>query len=151
MKKNPFQEYQRTQVTTAGREKVLLMLYEGCIRFMKLAKTRMQEKKTAEKGRYISRSIDILSELMNTLDHKVGGQLSHDLESLYMFMIDKLIDANIHNRPEDLDVVIDLMSNLYVAWSDVISNPRPDGVPSPELQPELYAQWLAAQDSVKAR
>ncbi len=151
MKKNPFKEYQKTQVTTAGKDKVLLMLYEGCIRFMKLAKTKMVEKKTAEKGKYISRSIDIISELMNTLDHKVGGQLSNDLESLYMFMIDKLIDANIHNRPEDLDVVIDLMSNLYVAWSDVITNPRPDGVPSPDLQPELYAQWAGAQQGQKAR
>jgi flagellar protein FliS len=151
MKKNPFQEYQKTQVTTAGKPKVLLMLYEGCIRFMKLAKARMEEGKIAEKGRYISKAIDIVSELMNTLDHKVGGQLSQDLESLYMFMIDKLIDANIHNRPEDLEVVIDLMSNLYVAWSDVINNPRPDGVPSPELQPELYAQWLAQQPGMKAR
>jgi flagellar protein FliS len=145
MKKKPFQEYQRTQVTTAGKEKVLLMLYEGCIRFMKLARARMLEKKIAEKGKYISRSIDIISELMNTLDHKTGGQLSNDLESLYLFMIDKLIDANIRNNPEDIDVVIDLMSNLYVAWNDVVNNPRPDGVPSPELQPELYQQWAASQ------
>ena len=151
MKKKPFQEYQKTQVTTAGKDKVLLMLYEGCIRFMKLAKVRMQEKNIAEKGRYVSRSIDIISELMNTLDHKVGGQLSRDLENLYMFMIDKLIDANIHNKPEDIDLVVDLMSNLYVAWADVINNPRPDGVPSPELQPELYAQWIAANDAAKVR
>lgn len=147
MKKNPFHEYQKTQVTTAGKEKVLLMLYEGCIRFMKLAKVRMAEKKIGEKGKYISKSIDIISELMNTLDHKVGGQLSVDLENLYMFMIDKLIDANIQNKPENIDTVIDLMSNLYVAWADVINNPRPDGVPSPELQPELYAQWQAAQSA----
>lgn len=145
MKKNPFKAYQKTQVTTARKEQVLLMLYEGCIRYMKHAKQKMIEKKIAEKGKFISKSIDILSELMNTLDHKAGGQLSGDLENLYMFMIDRLIEANLRNRPEDIDIVIDLMSNLYVAWDDVINNPRPDGVPSPNLQPELYQQWLEAQ------
>lgn len=145
MKQNPFKAYQKTQVTTARKEQVLLMLYEGCIRYMKLAKQNMLEKKIAEKGKFISKSIDILSELMNTLDHKAGGQLSGDLESLYMFMIDRLIEANLHNRPKDIETVIDLMSNLYVAWDDVINNPRPDGVPSPHLQPELYQQWLEAQ------
>jgi flagellar protein FliS len=145
MNKNPFKAYQKTQVTTARKDQVLLMLYEGCIRYMKHAKQKMIEKKIAEKGKFISKSIDILSELMNTLDHKAGGQLSGDLESLYMFMIDRLIEANLHNRPEDIDIVIDLMSNLYVAWDDVINNPRPDGVPSPNLQPELYEQWLESQ------
>ncbi len=147
MRKNPFKAYQKTQVTTARKEKILLMLYEGCIRYMKLARQKMAENKVAEKGKFISKSIDIISELMNTLDHKSGGQLSTDLESLYMFMIDRLIEANVHNKAEDLDIVIDLMSNLYVAWEDVISNPRDDGVPSPELQPELYAQWKASQGS----
>jgi flagellar protein FliS len=140
---NPYKHYQKTQVTTASREKILLMLYEGAIRFTKQARVAMTEKKIADKGKYISKATAILSELMATLDFKVGGQLAHDLENLYIFMIDKLIEANIQNKVEPLDDVERLLGTLYSAWKDVIENPRPDGCPSPTLQPEEYKAYVA--------
>lgn len=139
---NPYNNYQKTQVITASREKILLMLYEGAIRFTKQAKKAMSEQKIAEKGKFISKATAIISELMATLDFKVGGQLAADLENLYVFMIDKLIEGNIKNDPECLEVVEKLLRTLYTAWKDVIENPRPDGVPSPSLQPEEYQRWL---------
>lgn len=142
--KNAFKQYQKTQVTTASPEKILLLLYEGAIRFVKIAQVRMQEKNIAEKGKYISKTMAIVSELMNTLDHKVGGQLAADLENLYMFMIDKLIEANIKNEPEHLEVVEKLLTTLYGAWQDVVNNPRADGVPSAEHQPDLHAMMQQA-------
>ncbi len=137
-----FKAYQATHVTTAKPEKILLLLYEGCIRFIRTAKLRMSEKKIAEKGKNISKALAILSELINTLDHEAGGQLSADLESLYMYMMDSLIEANIYNKIENLDKVDKLLNTLYEAWADVIENPRPDGVPSPKLQPELYKMYM---------
>jgi flagellar protein FliS len=147
MSSNPYKKYQKTQITTASREQVLLMLYEGAIKFTKQARTAMQQKKIAEKGSYISKSTAILSELMATLDFKVGGQLAVDLENLYVFMIDKLIEANITNDPKNLDHVESILVTLYQAWKDVIENPRADGVPSPRLQPEEYKQYIAEQQS----
>ncbi len=138
---NPYKQYQKTQVVTASREKILLMLYEGAIRFTKQARIAMVDKKIAEKGKAISRATAILSELMATLDFKVGGQLAQDLENLYIFMIDKLIEGNVHNKPECLDDVERLLNTLYSAWKDVVENPRPDGVPSPTLQPEEYKKY----------
>ena len=145
MSQNPYRQYQKTQVTTASREKILLMLYEGAIRFVKQARSAMQERNIAEKGKAISKATAILSELMATLDFKVGGQLAVDLENLYIFMIDKLIEANIQNKSENLDHVEKLLMTLYVAWKDVVENPRPDGVPSPTLQPDLYANYVVEQ------
>ena len=58
---NPYSQYQKTQVTTASREKVLLMLYEGAIRFTKHAHSAMKQGKIAEKGKYISKATAILS------------------------------------------------------------------------------------------
>ncbi len=141
---NPYKAYQKTHVTTASREKVLLMLYEGAIRFVKHAEVAMLEKKIAEKGKYISKATAILSELMATLDFKLGGQLAVDLENLYVFMIDKLIEGNINNDVECLRAVETLLRTLYTAWQDVVENPRPDGVPSPKLQPDEYKKWLQA-------
>lgn len=145
MYNNPHRAYQKTQITTAAPEKILLLLYEGAIRFLKIANARMREKNIAEKGKYISKTIAIVSELMNTLDHKVGGQLAADLENLYMFMIDKLIEANINNTVENLEHVEKLLTTLYGAWQDVVNNPRADGVPSPNLQPELDAMYKQSQ------
>jgi flagellar protein FliS len=139
---NPYKTYQKTQVTTASREKILLMLYEGAIRFVKHAQVAMQDKKIADKGRYLSKATAILSELMATLDFKTGGQLAVDLESLYIFMIDKLIEGNINNDLECLKNVEGILRTLHAGWQDVIENPRPDGVPSPKLQPEEYKAWL---------
>lgn len=153
MAMNPYRQYQKTQVTTASREKILLMLYEGAVRFTKQAQVAMQEKKIADKGKYISKATAILSELMATLDFKAGGQLAIDLENLYVFMIDKLIEGNIHNTIEPLQVVEKLLMTLYSAWKDVIENPRPDGVPSSKLQPEEFKKYMsehpeAAQEKV---
>ena len=117
------------------------MLYEGAIRFTKQARVAMNEKKVAEKGKAISKATAILSELMATLDFKIGGQLAQDLENLYIFMIDKLIEANVHNKVECLDDVERLLNTLYTAWKDVIENPRADGVPSPSLQPEEFKKY----------
>jgi flagellar secretion chaperone FliS len=138
---NPYKQYQRTQVVTASREKILLMLYEGAIRFTKQARVAMHDKKIADKGKAISKATAILSELMATLDFKIGGQLAQDLENLYIFMIDKLIEANVHNKIECLDDVEKLLNTLYTAWKDVIENPRPDGVPSPLLQPDEFKKY----------
>lgn len=142
MTNNPYAKYQKTQVTTASREKILLMLYEGAIRFVKHAAAAMRDKKIAEKGKYISKSTAILSELMATLDFQAGGQLAVDLENLYVFMIDKLIEGNISNNVECLVVVEDLLKTLYAAWKDVVDNPRPDGVPSARMQPEEYMKFM---------
>ena len=138
---NPYSKYQKTQVTTASQEKILLMLYEGCIKFIKQAQVAMKDGKVAEKGKTISKATAIISELMATLDFKVGGQLAVDLENLYVFMIDKLIEGNIKNDVGCLQQVEKLMMTLYTAWKDVIENPRADGIPSPKLQPEEYKDW----------
>ena len=84
---------------------------------------------------------------MATLDFKVGGQLASDLENLYVFMIDKLIEGNINNDPKSIKVVEDLLKTLYTAWKDVIENPRPDGVPSPKLQPQEYQEFVDTHGS----
>ncbi len=144
---NPYRQYQKTAVITASREKILLLLYEGAIRFIKQATVAMREKRIADKGRYISRATAIISELMATLDFKAGGELAADLENLYIFMIDKLIEGNIENNVECLQHVERLMNTLYEAWKDVVENPRPDGVASSRPQVEAQQQNMQSHTS----
>ena len=60
--------------------------------------------------------------------------------------MDKIIEANINNNVSELEVAEKLLLTLYEAWGDVVNNPRPDGVPSEKLQPELYAMYLNSKN-----
>ena len=130
----PYEQYQKTAVSTASKEKVLLLLYEGAINFVKQAQVAMKEKNIARKGICISKATAIISELMATLNFDVGGKLALDLENLYIFMIDQLIEANMKNKEEPLEVVRDLLVTLYDGWKDVINNLQEKSVADSNLQ-----------------
>ncbi|HRK07041.1 MAG TPA: flagellar export chaperone FliS [Pseudobdellovibrionaceae bacterium] len=114
--KNAYQKYKTTQVQSASREKLLLMMYEGAIKFTKLAIQAAEEKRIADRGQYIGRAYDIVMELNNTLDHKVGGEISRNLEQLYMFMTEQFTKANVSGDPEPLRQTLKLLETLYDGW-----------------------------------
>lgn len=120
--KNAYQKYKTTSIQSASREKLLLMMYEGAIKFTKLAIQAIEEKKIADRGMNIGRAYDVIMELNNTLDHKVGGEISKNLEQLYMFMTDQLTKANISGQPEPLRDVLKLLETLYDGWSQAVEN-----------------------------
>jgi flagellar protein FliS len=130
------QKYKSTAVQTASREQLLLMMYAGAIKFIKLAKNAIAEGDIAAKGVNIGRAHDIVSELNNTLDHSVGGQISSNLEQLYMFMIDQLFLANLNNDPEPLDVVQNLLQTLCDGWREAIKQLKVSKKPGEEPQAE---------------
>lgn len=114
--KNAYQKYKQTSVQSASREKILLMLYEGAIKFTKLGIKACEEKKIADRGYNIGRAYDIIMELNNTLDHKVGGEIAKNLEQLYMFVMEKYTKANISGDPTHLRDALKILENLYQGW-----------------------------------
>lgn len=120
MNKNAYQKYKTTSVQSASREKILLMLYEGAIKFTKLAIRAIEEKKIADRGVNIGRAFDIIMELNNTLDHKIGGTVAVQLEQLYMFMMEQYTKANISGDPEPLKTNLKLLQTLYDGWVQAV-------------------------------
>lgn len=118
--KNPYQKYKETSVQSASREKLLLMLYEGAIRFNKKAIAACQVNDLAERGINIGRTYDIVMELNNTLNHEVGGEVSRNLEQLYMFMTDQLTKANITGQVSHLEAVGRILETLHSGWVEAI-------------------------------
>jgi flagellar protein FliS len=118
--KNAFQKYKNTAVTSASREKILLMLYEGAIKFVKRAVKACDEKNIAERGLNIGRACDIIMELNNTLDHKVGGEISKNLEQLYTFITDQLTKANISGDSKFLFDALKILETLNEGWVQAI-------------------------------
>lgn len=118
--KNAYQKYKTTSIQSASREKLLLMMYEGAIKFTKLAIQAAEEKKIADRGMNIGRAYDIVMELNNTLDHKVGGDISKNLEQLYMYMTELFTKANLTGDPAPLREVLKLLETLYQGWAQAV-------------------------------
>lgn len=114
--KNAYQKYKNTSIQSASREKLLLMLYEGAIKFLKLGIAAAEQKKIAERGTNIGRCYDIILELNNTLDHKVAPDIAKNLEQLYMFITDKLTQGNISGDPKHLRDALKVLETLYEGW-----------------------------------
>jgi flagellar protein FliS len=118
--KNAYQKYKTTSVQSASREKIMLMLYEGAIRFTKLAIQAGEEKKIADRGTNIGRAYDIVLELNNTLDHRVGGEISKNLEQLYMFITDQYQKGNVTGDTKYLRDALKILETLYEGWTKAV-------------------------------
>lgn len=105
------------------------MLYEGAIKFTKLAIKACEEKKIADRGYNIGRAYDIIMELNNTLDHKVGGEIAMNLEQLYMYIMEEFTKANISGKVEHLNNALKIMENLYKGWLGAIDKLKNENEP----------------------
>ena len=109
-------QYKQAAVTTASRGQVLIMLYEAAVRHCKNAAAAIEKKDTAQKGVSIGKVHDIINELLNSLDHSIGGEITKNLESLYNFMITELLQANIHSSVEKVQKVQKNLETLLEGW-----------------------------------
>ncbi len=112
--------YKQTSVTSASREKLLLMLYEACIRFLKQALMAIDKKDIAGRGMNIGRAFDIVNELNNTLNHEVGTEIAKSLEQLYMFVSEQLTKSNATGQRKPLEDALKIMETLYSGWVEAI-------------------------------
>ncbi len=99
--------------TIEKKEDILLMLYEGALSAVRIAKIGITEKNPRLKGENISRVLAILTELHCALDLEKGGDLAKNLAALYPYMIKRLTHANIKNDPEALEEVDRLLGELH--------------------------------------
>ena len=117
---NGYGKYRKTAVESASREKLLLMLYEGAIKFVKRAIIACEKKDVPTRCENIGKAYDIILELMNTLDFKIGGEVAVNLEQLYMFMTDELTRANITGNELHLKNVLKILETLYDGWKEAV-------------------------------
>lgn len=116
---NPYQQYQESQLETASQGKLLLMLYDGAIRFLTQAQQAMEEKKWQDAHQFILRAEDIITELMATLKMD-AGEVAQNLYRLYEYFNWRLIQANIKRSPEMLVEVQNRLRELREAWVEAI-------------------------------
>jgi len=113
-------QYQQNHIATASPEQILIMLYDGALRFLGQAASGIEAGDRELRTRYINKSIAILSELSATLDHEIGGDISANLAALYDYMIRELMSANANNDIQPLRVVEKMLAELRETWMQAI-------------------------------
>lgn len=111
--------YRETTVATQNKGRLVVMLYEGAIRFLKQAIRDMEAKDYMGKGRNIQKALDIIYELNTVLNMEAGGEVAGNLRSLYNFMTRHLTQANIKCDPQMVREVITILEELNQGWRAV--------------------------------
>ncbi len=115
-----------TQVgaATADPHKLIIMLYDGVLERIAIAKGALQRGEIAQKGQQIGEAITILDGLRVSLDRESGGELAQTLEDLYLYMQQRLLEANLNNKFHILDEVYKLVESIKTAWMSIPEDQR---------------------------
>jgi len=117
--KAAYQAYQKNKYETASPHKLILMLYEGALQYADKACKAIESGDVAEANRLIQKVQDILSELLACLNLEQGGEIAKNLRSLYMYMMDLLIRANIRKDAGSLREMIGLLQPIKESWEQI--------------------------------
>ena len=117
----PVSVYQDTSVTTQSKGRLIVILYDGAIKFMKLAIKELEAGNYEAKGRYINKAVDIINELNTVLDVEAGGEIAANLRKLYCFMTNQLSQANVKRDTQMIREVVALMEELNQGWKAITS------------------------------
>lgn len=137
---NPYTQnaaYRKTQIETASPEALILMLYDGALRFIGQAEIAFEEKNLEQTSNLLLRIQAIFAELMTALDKDKGGEIAVNLERLYVFFLEKLGEANIKKDPAPMLEIKPLIQNLRNTWEQAMqkhqSSPQLNNPPRPRL------------------
>lgn len=120
---DPYQRYRQTRVETAGPLKLIIMMYEGALRFINLAKKAIEERDFMSANASLQRAQAIIDELNFSLNME-AGEIAVNLRQLYDFINSKLIEANIKKDAGILDQVSVLLNDLKSAWVELQNSKR---------------------------
>lgn len=119
MMTNPYLTYQQNAVMTASPQELTLMLYNGCLKFLKLAKIAMEENKFEEKNTNILKAQAIIQELQLTLNRDYD--ISQSMTQLYDYMYQRLIEANLNNDPDMIAEVAGYVATFRDTWKQAMA------------------------------
>ena len=137
MNRNAYLQYSQVQIKTANKGKLIILLYQGAIRFMKKALIQLEQKDMEGKGKSLIRAQDIILELLYALDQDMlakGNELALNLQRLYLYCYRRLVRANVDMDPGAIREVAELMSGLLEAWEKVAG---PQAEPETEVEEQL--------------
>lgn len=123
--------YLETAVETAHPARLVVMLYDGAIRFLNEAEDAMHNADYDRQNHFIIKAQRIVAELMSSLDMQKGGHIAENLLNIYAYIYNQLIEANLGDQVEVIGQVRHLLQELREAWDEVAYQAEAD-VPAQE-------------------
>ncbi|RPI64209.1 MAG: flagellar export chaperone FliS [Planctomycetaceae bacterium] len=111
--------YKEMSVTTQNKGRLVVLLYDGAVKNLKLAVEAVNRGDTAEKNLRIGKAMDIIQELDCCLDLDAGGEIAQNLRKLYVFMNQHLLKGSVRNNVRNFQEVIALLEDLNTAWKAI--------------------------------
>ena len=109
----------RVHADSADPHQLIVMLFDGALERIAIAKGAMARNEIEVKGQKIGRAIAIIDGLKASLDKEKGGEIAENLNDLYSYMQRRLFEANAGNNQEVLDEVTDLLREIRQAWVEI--------------------------------
>ena len=122
MANNAAEVYRKQQVMTATPEALTLMLYNGCLKFIKEGLEALDEKNYENANISFQKAQNIISEFRVTLN--MDYEISHQLLPLYNYAYDRLVEGNMKSSPEIIQEATDIMTELRDAWAQAMKKAR---------------------------
>ena len=113
--------YKQQSILTATPGQLVVMLYDGCLRFLGQAAHAMREGADTRASNRLARAEAILDELLATLDLEQGGEIASRLQGIYVFCCRHLIEARAERDPAMIEKVAELLGELRESWARIAS------------------------------
>ncbi|MDY6934790.1 MAG: flagellar export chaperone FliS [Spirochaetota bacterium] len=117
--RNPYDSYKKTEINTANQGKLIVMLYDGAIKFLNIALENMSIETYDIVNNNIVKAQDIITELLLSLNMKEGGEIAGNLFNLYMYFKKKLLEANVQKDKEIIIEVVSHLQELREVWEKI--------------------------------
>ncbi len=119
---NPYANYQQKSIETKSPGELTLMLYDGCLKFIKRAEKAIDEKNIEDKNTNLIKAQNIIRELMVTL--KTDVQVAQNMMQMYDFILNRLVEANTNNDKKALKEAEQFVVDFRDTWKEVIKIDR---------------------------
>ena len=115
---NAYSQYNNSKILTASPAELTLMLYDGAIKFVNVAKVAIEQKNVQKAHDNIVKTQRIIDYLRQTLDMKYP--VANDFEKIYSYISQRLVEANIK---KDVEILEEINSHLHTVrdnWKEVM-------------------------------
>jgi flagellar secretion chaperone FliS len=113
--------YKSVQVQTCSPGQLVVMLFDGAMRFTREAEAAMKAKDRGRAGERISKAHAVLEELVSTLDIDAAPELAENLGGLYLYAMGRLVQANIAQDPQILADVVEILRPLREGFAEAVA------------------------------
>jgi flagellar protein FliS len=147
VEQNPYQAYSDGSVFSDNPLNLVIALYQGAMDATRQGQHALESGDIMGRSKAINKAISILTELLVSLDHEKGGEISQNLKKLYSYMQVQLLTAHAHQSPEPMAEVWSLLSTMLEGWRQAVQTPLPAAAALPAL-PEPTARQVSVSSSL---